>query len=261
MTVYMSPKHLDKPVKVWGGVTKPFDITVSSVGDIIVAEASKDIVVFDKEGKRLRRIEHSQHQIGGLQSVAVDNEDNIYFTGWRSKNRIGKSNRNCDKLQVREVQQVKGPGYYNIAVVGDEVMVTERYNEGQIMVYDRELNYVRQITGRSKTELRGLHPDCHGNLYISAKDNTIQVLSKTGDFLRSFRRDHIGVLKIKSPQMVYVCGQYVYVADDDLRKTVVFTTEGNYVTTFGCFGGTCVNQDGVLYMCDNVNNKITCYNL
>ena len=260
MTIYISPAQLDKPVKVWGGVTDPFDITVNSVGEIIVAELDRDIVVLDKEGKRLRRIECSQHQIDGLQSVAVDNEDNIYFIGL-SNNKIGKSNRNCDKLQVREVQQVKGPGYYNIAVVGDEVTVTERYNEGQIMVYDRELNYVRQITGRSKTQLRGLHLDCHGNLYISDGDNTIQVLSKTDDFLRSFSRDHNGILKIKNPHMVYVCGQYVYVADLDLRKTVVLTTEGNYVTTFGCFGGTCVNQDGVLYTCDLYNHKITCYNL
>ena len=257
MTVYISPAQLHKPVKVWGGVTN-LNITVNSVGEIIVAEADKDIVVFDKEGKKLKRIKRSQHQIDGLQSVAVDNEDNIYFTGCRS-NKIGMSNRNCDKLQVREVQQVKSPGYIDIAVVGDEVMVTERHNEGQIMVYDRELNYVRQITGRSKTRLRYFHPDCHGNLYISDDDATIQVLNKTGDFLRSFSRDHSGVLKIKDPMMVYVCGQYVYVADYDLRKTVVFTTEGNYVTTFGCYGGTCINQDGVLYMCDYDNNKITCY--
>ena len=260
MTVYISPAQLDKPVKVWGGVTDPCDITVNTVGEIIVAEGDNNIVVFDKEGKRLRSIEHTQHQIHGVQVVAVDNEDNIYFTGWKS-NKIGKSNRNCDKLQVREVQQVKGPGYIGIAVVGDEVMVIERSNEGQIMVYDRELNYVRQITGRGKTLLRWLHPDCHGNLYISDGDNIIQVLSKTGDFLCSFSRDHNGVLKIKNPWMVYVCGQYVYVADLDLRKTVVFTTEGNYVTTFGCCGGTCVNQDGVLYMCDYFNCKISCYNL
>ena len=123
MTVLLSPAQLDKPVKVWGGVTKPFGITVNSVGEIIVAEAGKDIVVLDKEGKRLRHIEHSQHLIDRLRSVAVDNEDNIYFIG--SSNKIGKSNRNCDKLQVHEVQQVKGPGYYDIAVVGDEVMVTE----------------------------------------------------------------------------------------------------------------------------------------
>ena len=259
MTVYISPAQLHKSAKVWGGVTGPFAITVNSVGEIIVAEYHRDIVVLDQEGKKLRRIERSQHQIDELQSVAVDNEDNIYFIGWRS-NKIVKSNRNCDKLQVCEVQQVKGPGHIGIAVVGDEVMVTERNNEGQIMVYDRELNYVRQITGRSKTRLRYFHPDCHGNLYIS-DDNTIQVLSKTGDFLRSFSHDHNGVLKIEHPVMVYVCGQYVYVADLDLKKTVVFTTEGNYVTTFGCYGCTCVNQDGVLYMCNYFNNKITCYSL
>ena len=259
MTVYISPAQLDKPVKVWGGVTKPSGITVNSVGEIIVSELNRDIVMLDKEGKILRHIEHSQHQISELRSVAIDNEDNIYFIG--SSNKIGMSNRNCDKLQVREVQQVKGPGHRDIAVVGDEVMVIERSNKGQIMVYDRELNYVRQITGRSKTQLRCLHPDCHGNLYISTADNTIQVLSMTGDFLRSFSRDHNGVLKIQNPWKVYVCGQYVYVADSNLRKTVVFTTEGNYVTTFGCYGGTCVNQDGVLYMCNVYNHKITCYNL
>ena len=260
MTVYISPTQLDKPVKVWGGITEPIYIAINSVGEIIVAEDNRDIVVLDKEGKRLRCIERSQHQIDGLQSVAVDNEDNIYFIGCRS-NKIGKSNRNCDKLQVREVQQVKGPGYFDIAVVGDEVMVTEQNNKGQIMVYERELNYVRQITGRSKTRLAYLHPDCLGNLYISDKDDTIQVLSKMGDFLHSFSRDHNGVLKIRDPWMVYICGQYVYVADWNLRKTVVFTTEGDYVTTFGCYGVTCVNQDGVLYMCDFLNNKITCYSL
>ena len=130
-----------------GWCTRPWDIAVNSVGEIIVAVNDKNIVVLDKEGKRLRCIECSQHQIGGLQSVAVDNEDNIYFTGWRS-NKIGKSNCYCDKLQVREVQQVKDPGYIDIAVVGDEVMITEQNNKGHIMVYERELNYVRQITGR-----------------------------------------------------------------------------------------------------------------
>ena len=136
------------------------------------------------------------------------------------------SNRNCDNLQVREVQQVKGPGYYDIAVVGDEVIVTERYNEGLIVVYDRELNYVRQITGRNKTLLRHFHADHHGNLYISDSDKNIQVLSKTGEFLVSFSRDHNGVEMLKNPWMMHVSGPYVFVADNILKKTVVFTTKG-----------------------------------
>ena len=253
VTVYLSPAQLNKPVKVWGGVTYPYGITVNSVGEVIVVENSENILVFYEEGKKLRSIKNSQHKIGSIRSIAVDNEDNIYFTGC-DNNKLGKSNRNCDKLQVFEVQQVKGPGYLNIAVVDNEVMVTEKNNEGQIMVYDRQFKYVRQITSRNKTRLRHLYPDCHRNLYISSDDKNIQVLSKTGDYLCSF-----GFQQLKDPWVVHVSGQYVYVADYTLGKTVVFTTGGNYVTTFGCYGGICVNQDGVLYICDNKNNKITCY--
>ena len=256
MAVYISPAQLDKPVKVWDGA-RSFGIAVNLMGEVIVAEYQQGIVVFDKEGKRLRSIEHSQHKIDILRSVAVDCENNIYFIG-ETSNKIGKSNRNCDKLLVRQVQQVKGPGHLDIAVVGDEIMVTEKNNKGQIMVYDREVSYVRQISSRNKTRIRHLHPDHHGLLYISSDDHTIQVLSKTGDCLRSFSHDLSGVQQL-DPWMVHVSGPYVYVADRDLDKIVVFTTEGNYVTTFGCLGSVCVNQDGVIYVSNLYSDKITCY--
>ena len=257
MTVYIYPTQLDTPVNVWD-VYAPYRIAVNSVGEVIVAEANNYIVVLDTEGKSLRNIDCSKHQFYGLQSVAVDNEDNIYFVG-QHDNKIGKSNRNCEKIEVREVQQVKGPGHIDIAVVGDEVMVTEKNNKGQIMVYDRELNYVRLISGKNKIGIRHLHPDRHGNLYISSDARTIQVLSKTGDYLRSFKRKHKRVLQLKDPWMVHVYGQYVYIADLGLSKTVIFTTDGKYVTTFGCSGGICVNSDGVLYNCDCDSNKIYYY--
>ena len=253
VTVYLSPAQLHKPIKVWGGVTCPFGIAVNSVGEVIVVENGTNILVLEEEGKKLRSIEHSQHMINSIRAVATDNEDNIYFIG-NTSNKLGKSNRYCDILQVVKVQQVKGPGYIDIAVVGDEVMVTEKNNEGQIMVYDRELKYVRLITGRSKTRLRHLHPDCHGNLYISSDDKNIQVLSKTGDYLCSF-----GIQQLINPWVVHVSGQYVYVADYTLKKIVVITTEENYVTKFGCYGRICVNQDGVLYICSNSNSKIKLY--
>ena len=48
MTVYISPAQLDKPVKVWGGATRPCDITINSVGEIIVAEYHRDIFCFSQ---------------------------------------------------------------------------------------------------------------------------------------------------------------------------------------------------------------------
>ena len=254
MTAYISPAKLDKPVKVWRGVIRPISIAVNSMGEVIVAEFDGDIVVLDKEGKKLRSIKESQHQMNCLTGIAVDSEDNIYFVG-TDDNKIGKSNRNCDKIQVCEGQQVEGSGYIDIAVVGDEVMVTENQNRGYITVYDRELHYIRKISGTDKIRFRFLHPDCHGHLYIVDGENTVQVLSKTGDCLRSFSCDHNGT---NYPWMVHVYGLYVYVADYNHLRTVVFTTEGNYVTTFCCFGSACVNQDGILILSDYFNNQIAC---
>ena len=55
----------------------------------------------------------------------------------------------CDKnggnIQVHKVQQVKGPGYFGVTVVGDEVKVTERNNASTIMIYDKQFKYVRRI--------------------------------------------------------------------------------------------------------------------
>ena len=61
------------------------------------------------------------------------------------------------------------------------------------------------------------------------------------------------------PYGVCVAGQYVYVADDGVCKIVVFTTDGDYVTSFGSesYWDVCVDQDGFVYASDN--NKIYIY--
>ena len=261
------PTLLDKPVKVWDGFKLPHGITVNSVGEIIVAEYGGDIVVLDKDGTRLRTIKSSEHQFKYLQHVAVDSEDNIYFTD--GTNRIFKSNKNCSKVQVHTVQQVEGPGHKDVAVVGDEVMVTECGNECVIMVYDRELNYVRQIVGANNNSLRGLCPDSHQNMYVcDSVNSSIKVYSKDGEFLRSFGGDENGVEMLECPCGVCVAGQYVYVTDesllmddDDVPKIVVFTIGGDYVTSFGgyCSFSVCVDQVGFVYVTDFNNCKINIY--
>ena len=253
------PTLLDKPVKVWDGVKGPWGITVNSVGEIIVAEG-KDVVVVDRDGTRLRSVNSSDHQFEHLRSVAVDSEDNIYFTDLT--NRIFKSDKNSREVRVHKVKQVKGPGHVDVAVVGDKVMVTERGNEGVIMVYSRELKYVRQIVGANNTTLCGLCPDSHQNVFVCDRNNSvIQVYSKDGEFLRSFGCDENGVRRLKSPYGVCVAGQYVYVADYGARQIAVFTTEGDYVTSCGnCHSrGVCVDQDGFVYVTDCDHSKINIF--
>ena len=257
--VSVPPTQLGQPVKVWDGIAMPCGITVNTAGEIIVAEFNRDVVVLDKEGRRLRSINHSEHQFQYLHSVAVDSDDNIYFTDQETK-KIFKSNKNCSKVQEFNVQQVKGPGHYDVAVVGDEVMVTECGNDGRIMVYDRDLNYVRQIVGGNKSLFCFLSSDSHHNVYVSDQGNSsIEVFSNDGEFLRSFGCDENGVARLRATWGVCIAGQYVYVEDNGVRKIVVFTTEGDYVTSFGTesyFDG-CVDKDGFVYASDN--NKIFIY--
>ena len=254
------PTLLDEPVKVWDCFKKPRGITVNSVGEIIVAESEGDIVVMDRDGTRLRTINSSKHHFKYLRGVAVDNDDNIYFTD--GTNRIFKSNKNCSEVEVHRVEQVKGPGHHDVAVVGDEVMVTELGNESVIMVYDRELKYVRQIVGVNKNAVRGLSPDSNQNVYVcDHKNSSIQVYSKDGELLRSFGCDENGVKRLKSPWGVCVAGQYVYVTEKGIRMIVVFTTEGDYVTSFGdyCSYHACVDQDGFVYVGGCDHSKIYIY--
>ena len=255
--------QLGRPVSVWSGVSYPNGVAVNSVGAVVVSESNGDIIIFDKEGNRLRSV---QHKLVWSYGVAVDGKDNIYST-YSKFNKIMRCNRNGGRVKVHKVKQVQGPGHRGVAVVGDEVMVCECGSDGTITVYDRELKYVRQIAGRGMGEFFDLSPDSHGNLYVTDYPNSvIRVFSIDGDFLRSFGCDENGVKKLNRPRGVCVAGQYVYVTDEGLHNVSVFSTEGAYVTSFGhrgseegCFYypyGLCVDKDGFVYVADFYNNRV-----
>ena len=176
--------QLGRPVSVWCGLSdKPTSVAVNSVGEVVVSVVHKDVIIFDKKGKRLKSV---QHKLESCSGVAVDGEDNIYCTDIFS-NKIMRCNRNGGCVKVHQVKQVQGPGLHCVAVVGDEVMVFERINKSTIMVYDRELKYVRQIAGRGMGIFYDLSPDSHGNLYVTDIDNS---------FVRVFS---IGLLNFFTP--------------------------------------------------------------
>ena len=254
--------QLGRPVSVWSGLSWPTGVAVNSMGEVVVVSEDGDVIIFDKEGKRLRSV---QHKLEYCHGVSVDGENNIYCTDFQS-NKM-RCNRNGGRVKVHQVKLVQGPGHRGVAVVGDEVMVCEHGSKGTIMVYDRQLKYMRQITGRGMGVFINLFPDSHGNLYVIGYDNSvIRVFSIDGDLLCSFGCDENGVKKLSRPHCVCVAGQYVYVTDDGLNNVSVFTTEGAYVTSFGyrgseegCFDyprGLCVYRDGFVYVTDYGNGRV-----
>ena len=261
--VSIPPTQLGKPVKVWTNLTYPTGITVNSVGEILVSELRGNSIKFDTEGNR--RILVNQNRVNTLRKIAVDDEDNIYCIDSNS-NRILRCDQNGGNYQVQEVKHVK-KGQRGLAVVGEEVMVCVKDDRGSIMVYDKELNYVRRIEHRDMGYFWAISADSHGNLYCA--DTMIQVFSNDGVFLRSFGSDEKGEKKVKSPWGLCVSGHYVYVCNEGSCNISVFTTDGVYVTSFGQYGSNegdfdflhsvCVDQDGFVYVTDCNNSRVQCF--
>ena len=265
--VSIPPTQLGKPVKVWRNLTLPTGITVNSVGEILVSEYYiGNIIKFNTEGNRRTLVE--QNRVKDLSMIAVDDENNIYCIEENS-NRILRCDQNGGNIQVQEVKHVK-VGQRGLAVVGEEVMVCVKDNKGTIMVYDKELNYLRCIEHRDMGDFLAISADSHGNLYCADWDNAmIQVFSNDGVFLRSFGSDGKGEKKMESPYGLCVSGHYVYVCNGGSCNISVFTTDGVYVTSFGQHGcnegdfnspySVCVDQDGFVFVTDRYNYRVQCF--
>ena len=260
--VSIHPSKLGKPVKVISGLKYPTDLAVNSIGEIIVAEYTGGVVALDKDGKRLRSIKGSDHAFKKPFSVAVDEEDNIYFVDYENNN-IYKSNKTMEEVRKQEMEQ-EVSGSLSVSLIKDEIMVLER-NSHYIKVYDKELIYrkSKESTGGNRTCF-----DEHGNLYvsISGENPCIEVFNSDCKSLHSFSSDEKGVNRLKCPTGVCVAGQHLYVVDLKNNNVSVFTTKGEYVTSFGQEGsnegdlkgpwGICVDKDGFVYVGDSSNGRI-----
>ena len=262
--VSIHPTLLGKPVQVITGVDNPRDVAISETRNIIVTECSGQGALFDKSGKMLRTLSTSKFGLPNPRGVAVDNTDGcVYVSDWGNK--IIKLSPDFEL--VGELTGQQRAEYRYIAVVGDEVMVTER-SENVVMVYTKDLKYVRQFGSRGVgpgqlMEIVGVSSGETGNLYVSDfTRGCVYVFSNGGEFLHSFGQG----VKLDSPHGVCVFGQYVYVTCTNGCYVSVFTTEGEYVTTFGKNGGykgdfvhprgVSIDIDGYVYVCDSGNNRV-----
>ena len=223
--VSIHPTQLGKPVRVITGLNRPWAVAVNTAGEVFVRH-SGGIAVFDKNGKKLRDLDVSQHGISSPCSVAVDNSDgSIYISG------DGKIIKLSADFELRATTGQLDHVHGYLSVVGGEVMMA--CDDG-IHVYSKDLKPKRKIGCHGDGpgqfgSVREVSSDEEGNLYVSDfNKHCVHVFSNAGGFLRSFGQDRLG-----GPQGVCVAGQFVYVADWSKHCVCVFTTEGQYVTSFG----------------------------
>ena len=266
--VSIPPTQLGMPVKIFGDVKTPLGVAINSLGELMVTNYT-DITKIDMKGNKKVLVKHSENRLKTPRRIATDGEDNIYCVDeWSAK--ILKCDMDGGNVQVHEVKQVKGQGHWGVTVVGDEVMVCERNNKGTIMVYNRELQYMRRIEHGDMGEFKEISADCHGNLYVIDISNLcIHVVKDEGVLLRSFGCDSKNVKIFRAPIGVCASDRHVFVCDVkyDTSCVFVFTVAGDYVTLFGQYGSkegefmtpycVCLDKDGFIFVAGN--NRVQCF--
>ena len=237
-------------------VNMPTGIAVNSAGEIVVAEHDGKIDTYNNMGQKQQTIDTKQHEFCALYSVAVDPEDNIYCVSCSLKSILTGSRLGEDV----HIHQVGNQSSFDIAIVGDEVMVCARDNKGSVDVYNKKLQHKRQIVGQNMGTFYSVAADSNGSLFATDWSNgCIRVFSNAGDFLYDFGT-------INQPHYLCISGQYVYLTEFGNNRVLVFTIEGQLVLSFGGSGttqglfnapyGVCVDEDGFVYISDCLNNRI-----
>ena len=143
MYMKIPPTQLGKPVRVLGGLDRPYGVAVNSAEEVLVTEHEK-IAVFDKKGRKRRDIKLPTDDVD-LKGIAIDEDDNLYVTDIM---------RHCLVIlnKAGEVVTTVGTqgsdhGAFNdsrgVAVIGDRVFVCDRDNH-RLQVFTKErLEFVK----------------------------------------------------------------------------------------------------------------------
>ena len=264
--IFIHPTQLDKPVKIWTGISRPLGITANSKGEILVAlnEGTTNIVKYDAEGKKIDLVKKS-----GLvtpRCIACDDEDNISCID-QDSNKILTCDCIGDNLQIHEVELEKNSiGRRALAITNQKLIIAERGVSGIVKVYNKQLQHLSTIK-HGNMKIVDISVDIHQNLYVSDINNScVHVFTKDDVFFCSIGHDKE---ELKQPWGLCVHGQYVYVTDTNSHCVFVFTTDGEYVTSFGQKGQKkgdfnwpsyiYIDNNGFINVTDCCNNRIQCF--
>ena len=259
--VKIPPTMLGQPVRSFkvGGYAKFVSLSLS---EEIVVTAGKEIVVFDQSGKTLYSI--SNKKLIDPEGVAVG-ESGIFVTDYGS-NSLFKFDK-TGKLLKSVGGRGNGNGQFycpfGLTVAGDEVIVCDGLN-CRLQVFTSDLVFVRQLGShgsgngqfRFPVGVTQYHVKDGRNLYISDNiNNRVQVFTMQGKYLRCL----VAKGDITEPTGIATDGELVYIAQQ--RGLLhIYRKNGDKVCSFPTksdgLWGVAVDQDGFIYVCDNVNRQV-----
>ena len=261
----VNPMELGEPVDVINDVKQVTGIAVNSKGIVVAMEEKGDIVMYDiQKSETLTRIKPTQHRVKSAYSVAIDENDAI-FCGDYSSNHVFTSTCEGGNEIVKDVPlHQKVAGRRGIAIAGDKLLMCEK---DRVVVYKKDtFEFTGEISDEQMASARCVHPGDRGMLYVTDRRNSAIHVFENGKYLRSIGKNQAGEAMVPNPLGLCVFGEHLYVTDYTKSNVSIFTTSGEYVTSFGQPGSgsghfklpheICCDKDGFIYVADRSNNRV-----
>lgn len=271
------------PITIISDVEAPCGVALTSTGEIIVSESSRNqISVFKCNGEKCLSFGVAGSGCGEFSNpsgLAIDAEGNILVADqWN--NRVQKFTSSGHYLassclaDAANVQGLKSPSGIAVNSINKKIYVTDHLN-CRVVVLNFDLTYCSSFGKKGSGKGQFLNPwdvactqDGTGRLCVTdCLNNRVQVFTSEGDFVKKFGKKGQGRGDLDNPAGVCVDKEnYVYITELGTHRVSVFTLEGQLVTVFGKEGDDIgdfnnpqrltVDSCGVLYICDSGNDKL-----
>ena len=264
------------------GVSRPYGVTVSNNGEVVVCERSDHCIsVYSKEGKHIRSF-GSKGSNEGLfrypRGVAITSDNHILIAD-KYNHRIqmftmeGRFVKSVGQEEERQHQFYHPSG---IAVHPSGKVFVADTNNHRIQVLNPDLSFSHMFGSEGSAPGQFKHPkgvaiSSSGVVYVTDYGNhCVQLFSAYGQFISSFGSEGSQHGQFRHPHGVCIdFTNTLYVIDLNHRVSV-YTSSGQFIKCFGALGsgegefnypeGVAVdNTTGVLYVCDCHNNRVVVY--
>ena len=255
--VKIPPTMLGQPVRSFhiGGTVKFVSLSLS---EEIVVTVGKEIVVFDRSGKKLYSI--SNKRLMNPQGVAVS-ESGIFVADSGSDSLLKFDKTGKLLKSVGKFGSGKGQFCcpYGLTVAGEEVIVCDGGNH-RLQVFTFDLVFIRQFGSCGNGQMKDptdVTQDKDGrNLYISDYiGHCVQVFTMQGKYLRSL----VAKGDVTDPTGIATDGELVYIAQHN-GLLHIYHKNGEKVCSFPIksndLWGVAVDQDGFIYVCDRSSGQV-----
>ena len=263
------PRELRRPVRVIEGLSRPAGVALRGDTEVVVTETEPAAVcIRDQEGKVVKLFQQGSPPLDNPYGVAVDSEGCVYVAEI-IECRVHKfSGDGAHLMSVGGAEGVAFPAGINVSR-DDKVYICDDTNN-KVHVFNKNLEKLFSFgeSGSAPGNLQSPSDvgfDSDGSVCVAdTKRERIVKFSPGGEFISEFKLKDQG-----SELELGVCvgpSGHFFVSDLWNHCVVVFDRNGQFVASFGKKGvelgefnmpaGIAVDEDGYVYVCDQLNCRI-----